>query len=106
MGCGEEFVGLAKPIVWTQVSIDGEGVVDSLAIVNGGQFYLPDGSVNLSNGGVVVAAHWLPSPTIVEVVACCPQIAEGMEIGRMWAWNLLGLRRKWSTRRDPNKKES
>jgi hypothetical protein len=92
VGCPEEFVGLAETIVRAEVGVDGEGIIEALAVVDRGALDLVDGGINLADGGVVVAANGIPRPVVAEVVTSCAEVAKGVEIGGVWAGNLLRVK--------------
>jgi uridylate kinase len=90
---GQQFIGLAEPIMRAQTCIDMKRIVQTFAIVDRSVFDHVDGSVNVVNRIIVVMLHRTPRPSIVQVMPRRAQIAQRMQIGWMRPRDLSGLHR-------------
>src|ERR1700761_9034794 len=89
----EQLIRLAESIMRAQSRIDVERIIQPLAIIDRSVFDHVDGSVNVVYRLIVVMLHRTPRPSIVQIVACRAQIAQRMQISRVWSRNLSCLHR-------------
>ena len=91
MRLAEQPFCIVEAICTGQVCIDRRMVVEVLAVVDGSALDLADSSVDLldrSRFAIIHAAIWTQ---LIKICTGKTEIAQSMEISRMWAGNLLGL---------------